>query len=302
MATANSKGLPLLEDATLRGLSVWGANLLTGAGFDEARLNAELLLAHAMRLTRTELEMQKSRPARPEETDAFRSLLFRRLAHEPLQYIVGKTEFMGYAIAVDHRVLIPRPETELLVERAIHMLRSTGREAPRILDIGTGSGCIAVALARSLPDSVVLGLDVSPDALSLAFENVRAHGIANVKLVQGNILENVFPGEAFDCVVSNPPYISAADFPGLQPEVRDFEPRVATTDEGDGLRFIRRIVAFARERLMPGGSVLTEIGFGQSGDVAAIFRATGFTDIRQAEDYAHVPRIVTGVQPATMRG
>ena len=288
---------PAPEQPTVRSLGKWGVDVLLSSGFDEARLHVELLLGHALSLTRTQLEIQRDRRISREEDERFRSLLARRLGNEPLQYVIGETEFMGLTMTVDPGVLIPRPETELLAEKAIELIRQRAGHHPRILDIGTGSGCIAITLGCRFPDSAIFGLDVSPDALRVAAHNIRRHRVTNVSLVRGDIFEDVLPGMMFELLVANPPYVSEDEFRSLQPEVRDFEPRSATTDGSDGLRFARRIADFARERLMPGGSLLMEIGYGQGEAVTGIVRDTGMVDVALLDDFAGIPRVVIGVKP-----
>jgi release factor glutamine methyltransferase len=272
----------------------WSAEHLSSRGFDDARLNAELLLAHVLHLSRIQLYTQHDRPLDMQELAAYKSLLQRRLKHEPLQYILGETEFMGLPLFVDTSVLIPRPETELLVEKTLETLHSVAKENLDILDIGTGSGNIAVALASRLPHAGVTALDVSAEALAVAARNIERHHLANVTLLQADVFSDFLPGKAFDIIASNPPYISAQDFEQLQPEIKDFEPKIATTDGGDGLRFIRRISGVAAEKLTPGGWLLMEIAFSQSTAVRAIVSGFGFHDVEVFADYAGIPRVVRG--------
>lgn len=301
MQNGDATGALLLERATIRSLAAWGAAALTSAGFDEARLHAELLLGHALKLNRSDLEIHGDRLIDRDGMKRFHSLLSRRLRSEPLQYIVGETAFMGLEISVDPRVLIPRPETELLAEKTLEVISRSAYPAVRILDIGTGSGCVAIALAHRLPHSQVTGLDVSAEALQVAARNVERHGLRNVTLIEGDIFEHVLPDRTFEIIVANPPYIPAEDFPNLQPEVRDFEPRIATTDDQDGLRFARRIAAVASRRLTGGGALLMEIGYGQAESAAKIFRGEGLSDITVWDDYAKIPRVVAGMNPGTDR-
>lgn len=273
------------------------ADHLRSLGFDEARLHAELLLAHVLGLPRIGLYLNFDRPLTAEETDHFKKLFRRRLNHEPLQYILGETEFMGLRIVVDPRVLIPRPETELLVERALAFAAGLSGGPIAILDVGTGSGNIAVALAHRLRSASVTALDVSADALRVAGGNVERHVPGRVELVTGDLFSDVLPQRTFDLVVSNPPYIPLEEFPRLQPEVRNFEPRLATTDEGDGLRFHRRLVHLAWNFLKPGGAFMVEIGFGQAGAVSVLFSDAGFTGVDVTPDYAGIDRVVEGRKP-----
>jgi release factor glutamine methyltransferase len=221
----------------------------------------------------------------PEEAAlALDALMARRLRHEPLQYIRGKTEFFGRDFAVDERCLIPRPETEHLVEQAAARIRP----GARVLDVGTGSGCVAISLALERPDLHLLASDVSPAALALASHNARALG-ARVRFFSSDVFEGLGARARFDAIVSNPPYIPAHDVPGLQAEVR-FEPERALTPGASGLEVIERIVQRAASLTEPDGLVLLEIGYTQSGAVAAIAAAHAWqADFR--EDLQGIPRV-----------
>ncbi len=280
------------EKLTILSLLQKAADHLAHEGFEESRLNAELLLAHVLRLRRLDLYLQFDRPLTDEETSAFRSLFLRRLHHEPVQYILGETEFMGLRILVDSRALIPRPETELLVEQALEWMRGSSLEHPRVLDIGTGSGNIPVALAHFMPEAEIVSLDISGEALAVAADNVGLHAAGNVRLVQGDIRSDVFAGEMFDVVLSNPPYIPLEEFRALAPEVRDFEPRVAMTDDGDGYSYIRRIVEFAGRHVTPGGALLMEVGHDQAGAAADCCRSAGFSEVKLFEDFGGIARVL----------
>jgi release factor glutamine methyltransferase len=276
-------------------LSLLGAaaDHLRSRGFDEARLHVELLLAHVLRLTRMGLYLQFDRPLTSTEVVAFKELFRRRLAHEPLQYILGETAFMGLTLAVSRDVLVPRPETELLVERAMAFANARGG-AVSVLDACTGSGCIAIAIAHFLPGAVVTGIDISEAALAVARENAGRLVPGRVELTAADLLGEPLPGRSFDLIVSNPPYVSAGEFEELEPEVREFEPRIATTDGADGLTFHRRLAVLARDRLTPGGAVMVETGFGQATQVAELFAAAGLTGVCITPDYAGIPRVVEG--------
>jgi len=275
--------LPLLE---------WAQQYLTGRSFDEARLNAELLLARALGLKRLDLYLQFDRPLTAGELETFRTLFKRRLSHEPLQYVLGETEFMGFVLDVSPAVLIPRPETEELVEDALAWLRECGREEARILEIGTGSGNIAVALGALLPGAHVTTVEVSAAAAEVARRNCLRNGVRNVECLTADFGTMECPPAAFDLVIANPPYVSAAELPGLEPEVRDFEPAEALTDGGDGLRFIRLIASRAGGLLVPGGGMFLEIGAGQETDARAIARDAGLTGVDVKKDFAGIGRIL----------
>ena len=284
---------------TVLSLLEWATGFLSARGFDESRLNAELLLAHVLSLRRLDLYLQFDRPLIAAELAQFKSSLQRRLAHEPIQYITGETEFMGLPLFVDRTVLIPRPETEHLVERTLETIRSMRWESPGILEIGTGSGNIAVALGHFLPGAVITSIDVSRAALDTAARNIARNSIGNIRLQQRDVFTALPEHQRFDVIVSNPPYVPLTEFNLLQAEVREYEPRIATTDEGDGYRFIRRIVSLARNFLNPEGALLLEIGYGQSADAVRIMENDGFAPVEVFQDYAGIPRIVRGRPGAT---
>jgi release factor glutamine methyltransferase len=272
----------------------WGADYLRVRGFDEARLTVDLLLAHVLRLERMNLYLQFDRPLTPSELQEFKSLFKRRLDHEPLQYIVGETSFMGLPLFVDRTVLIPRPETEILVERALETLRLLAVPAPVLLDVGTGSGNIAVALGSSMPQATVVSIDASEEALQTAARNIARHALTNVTLQKADVFSDMIAGRRFHLVVSNPPYVSAEDFDGLQAEVRDFEPRIATTDGGDGYRFLMRLCSLAPHLLESGGALLMEIGYSQRERVEGMMGEAQLLGIQAFNDYAGIPRVVRG--------
>lgn len=277
--------LPLIE---------WAADYLAARGIEDARLNAELLLSRVLGLPRIGLYTGFDRPLDPTELAEFKKLFQRRLKREPLQYILGETEFMGLKLFVDGSVLIPRPETELLVERTLETIRGMEKAKVDVLDIGTGSGDIPIAITHFAKNVAVTSVDVSAAALETAARNISRHGVTTITLVEGDVLHDPLPGSLFDIVVSNPPYVSAEEFPTLPPEIRDYEPRIATTDGADGFSFISQVSALAAARLRDRGWLLLEIGFGQSPRVQEIVGAAGFEDIEVFEDYAGIPRVLRG--------
>ncbi len=281
---------------TVLSLIEWSQRYLQERGFDEARLHAELLLAHVLGLLRLDLYLQFDRPLTPAELAAYRTLFKRRLTHEPLQYIIGETGFMGLTMAAEQGVLIPRPETELLVELALEIIRKKEGGAARVLDIGTGSGNIAVALGHHAPGAQIVGIDVSPEAIAVAARNVERHKLNNVAVQVLDIFSGLFAGGDLDLIVSNPPYISREQFAALEPEVRDFEPREALTDDADGMSFYRRLAPMTLELLRPGGELLFEIGFGQEDDVTRLLTGCGYREVGVTRDYAGIPRVVHGVK------
>ncbi len=269
-------------------------------GVDEARRTAELLLAHALAARRIDLYMRFEQPMRDDELERFRSSVRRRLTGEPVQYILGETEFYGLPFHVSPGVLIPRPETEHLVEAAIDFLRPIAASmlpegrAPRVLDIGTGSGCIAIAVARHVPGARIVAVDVSSAALEVARANASLNAVDEaVEFIEGDVLADeraVFRGP-YDLVLSNPPYIAAADVATLQREVREHEPHTALTDNGDGLTFYRRIALLLRAMCAGGGGCFLEIGYGQHDAVRDIFVAAGFPPPSFISDYSSIPRV-----------
>lgn len=267
-------------------------------GIDEAKRSAEYLLAHALGQKRLQLYLRFDQPVADDELARFRELVRRRLRNEPVQYIVGTTEFYGLEFAVSPAVLIPRPETEHLVEAVVDRQRAVSASGQAsILDIGTGSGIIAITLAAQLPDAHVTAIDVSEAALDIARANASRNKVDDrISLMRQDILAMELNGIGgpFDVVVSNPPYIAQSEIETLQPEVRAFEPVEALTDGGDGLTFYRRFAALLPRLLRPGGLFAVEIGFGQSDDVINIFSAR-LRDIEVIKDYSGIDRVVIGI-------
>ncbi|MDX9760286.1 MAG: peptide chain release factor N(5)-glutamine methyltransferase [Bacteroidota bacterium] len=271
-------------------------------GVDEAKRSAEYLLAHAMGQKRLQLYLRFDQPVADDELARFRELVRRRLRREPVQYIVGSTEFFGMEFSVSPAVLIPRPETEHLVEAVIDRARADGgteEKEPglRILDIGTGSGIIAIVLAANLARARVTAVDVSEAALAVARENAASNNVAErIDFHPHDILAAQRDDIAgpFDIIVSNPPYVSARDMSELQPEILGFEPATALTDNGDGLTFYRRIRELLPHLLVPNGLLAVEIGFGQAPAVVEIFSSV-LRDIDVIKDYSGVERVVVGM-------
>lgn len=266
----------------------WTTGYLAEKGVENARREAEWLLCEATGLDRVGLYLNFDKPMSEDELAAYRALVTRRGKREPLQHILGSQEFDGLSFLVTPAVLIPRHDTETLLEQAL-------QHAPHprsILDIGTGSGCIAIALARRLPEAQVTAVDLSVEALALAQRNAELHGAA-VEFLQGSFFEPV-AGRRFDLIVSNPPYITSADLLALQPEVRDHEPILALDGGPDGLTAYRAIVSQAATHLEPNGWLLLEVGAGQAADVAALLAQAGFGGIITATDPGGIERVVGG--------
>lgn len=271
------------------------AEFLARKGVDSSRLQAELLLADVLKLPRMQLYLKFERQLTQPEVEACRELVKRRSQREPLQHILGSTSFCGYEIRVNRDVLVPRPETELLAERAWLFLSALSKQGPpTALDFGTGSGCLAIALAAKVPTAQVYGLELSPSALALAQQNAKRNGVEErIRFFEGNGFSAV-PGDLrFDLIVSNPPYIPTADIPTLQPEVRDFEPHQALDGGADGLNFYRLLAGRAGGLLKPGGRLLAEFGDGQANSIRKLFEEQNWIVDAIEEDYTQRPRILS---------
>ena len=268
------------------------ADFLAKKGVPSPRLQVELLLAHALSMPRMKLYLNFERPLSVAELDAVRSLVQRRGQREPLQYIVGSTSFCGLEMALNTQVLIPRPETELLAERAWKFLQ--GCPAPAFsLDLGTGSGCLAIALASHVPAAEIHAADVSREALEVAQRNARTHALSErIRWHQGDFLAAVPAGMQFDLIVSNPPYIPTARIATLEPEVREHEPRGALDGGTDGLDFYRRLAAQGRSFLRPGGRVMVELDDDGAEATRAIFLREHWTIEAVEKDHNQTPRIL----------
>jgi release factor glutamine methyltransferase len=283
----------------------WGKQFFEEKNIDSPRLTMELLLAHVTGLSRVQLYTSFDKPLSGEELDALRPLVRRRAKFEPLQYILGTTDFYGLNLVVTPDVLIPRPETEVLVESVIAALRAkcsgetgyTDAGLRVLLDIGTGSGCIALALAKQYPALRVVGIDVSARAVATAQCNAERLGVHNVEFRTIDILthEGVATLQKeygrFDVLVSNPPYIAADEMPELQAEVGQYEPSIALTDGHDGLTFYRRFAAIFPALLQSNGLFAVEIGYAQESQVVKAFEEQGFS-VSVVQDFAGIPRVV----------
>ncbi len=269
------------------------AEHLAAKGVDDARLDAELLLAHVLGLKRLDLYLQFERPLEPQEIEAYREAIRRRGAREPLQYIVGETDFRDLTLAVDPRVLIPRPETELLVGQVLDWAAERGLSDGAALDLGTGSGAIALSLLAEGPFGKVVATDASADALAVAASNAeRAGSPPGLELRHGSLFDCVGGGEEFDVIVTNPPYVSETERDTLMPEVRDHEPASALFAGADGLTLIRGIAADAPAHMTAGGLLALEVGLGQAGTVATLLRESGYREPRVVRDLAGRERMV----------
>ncbi len=265
-------------------------DFLATKAIESPRLNAELLIGHALERRRMQLYLEFERPLTEAELEKIRPLVRRRALHEPLQYVVGETDFCGLKLKVDRRALIPRPETELLVETVTSLRAAT--PPARILDLGTGSGAIALALAQAFPAATVVATDRNPDALALAQENAALTGLAGrVTFLGSNWFEGV-PREGFDVVVSNPPYLTAQETAEAALEVRGFEPLEALTAADEGRADLERILAGARPYLATEGLLVLETGIAQHARLMLAAKAAGFSRVESKTDLTGRDRFV----------
>ena len=289
---------------------------LTKKGVESPRLQTELLLAHRLKLPRMKLYLNFERALTPAETDGLREFIKRRGQREPLQHIIGSTSFCGFEIAVNRHALVPRSETELLAESGWNFLSTLNPQPSTALDFGTGTGCIAIALAAKCPSAKVVATDVSADALALAKENAAHHNVAErIEFVQSNGFAALHPeGRVprapnikdenggsrssplrkmdFDLIISNPPYIPSAEIATLEPEVRDFDPRAALDGGVDGLDFYPKLAVESKPFLKPGGKIMLEFGDGQADAIRKIFEAEKWIVEAVREDYSQRARIL----------
>jgi release factor glutamine methyltransferase len=281
------------ETWTVRKLLEWTEDFLRKKGVESARLEAQILLAHALGCKKIDLYVRHDEEPAEDRRTAFREMIKKRADGMPVAYLVGHREFYSLEFAVSPAVLIPRPETETLVMEALRRLKPL--PAPRVLDVGTGSGAIAVVIAKHHKTAQITAVDVSPTALAVAKSNAEKHGVADrITFTEGDLFGPV-AGHTFDLIVSNPPYIAEAEFPSLDVGVRDFEPRSALAGGPDGLDFYRRIATEASNYLVPGGVVLVEIGATQESAVRDLFAAhleVGPT----YKDAAGRPRVVSATR------
>lgn len=252
---------------------------------------AELVLTHVLDCNRLSLYLNKDMNLSGDKSALVSSILKRRILGEPVQYILGETEFLGLKFKVDSRALIPRPETEILVEQALSQLRKMNIISPKILDLGTGTGCIAVSIAKSLKHADVWASDISSPALQLAGENAALNNV-EIKFVQSDIFNALkFQNGKFDLIISNPPYISTGEFSALAKEI-SFEPPLALKAGADGLDFYRRIISQAADYLKDKGSLIFEVGINQAYLVKGMLEKEGFDQLALVKDYNNIERVV----------
>ncbi len=281
--------LPLLEETS---------RFFAARKLENPRLQAELLLADVLSVKRLDLYLRFDQLLSPAQVDAYREHVRQRLRGRPLQYITGRADFRNLNLAVDPAVLIPRPETEILVEVALEYLR--GHEAPQVLDVGCGSGAIALALAQECPAAWVKATDLSAVALDRARANARELELqGRVQFCCGDLLEFFRPSGQFHLIASNPPYVRRGDLEGLEPQVRDHEPRLALDGGEDGLDFYRRLAVLAAPFLAPQGLLVLEVGAGQADEVAGLLQQSGaYAPAQIRPDLAGIPRVVSATRSA----
>ena len=283
--------------ATVLELLTLTTDYFTKKEIESPRLNAELLLSHVLECRRLDLYLWYDKPIGESEVNAYREFVRQRGSQVPLQYITGETDFYGMRFKVNKSALIPRPDTEILVEKVIEFAK--GMDAPKILDIGTGSGNIAISLAMQLPASFVTAIDISEEALTLAKENAAVYNLANhVQFLKMDITDaNIALPEQYDIIVSNPPYVSLDEYALLKKEIVSYEPKGAVTDYGDGLKFYKIISKLAQNSLVPCGVLFFEMGYSQALDINAILQANDFSEIEIFKDYQGIERVIRGKKP-----
>ena len=269
------------------------SEFLEKKGVESPRLNIELLLAHALNMPRLKLYLNFDRVLNEAELNTVREMVRRRAAREPLQHITGGTSFCGLEMKCSRAALVPRPETELLAERAWQFLSTLNPQLSTALDLGTGTGCIAIALAKKTPSVGIHAVDVAPDALALARENAALNGVAErINFHEGDAFAALPAATTFDLIVSNPPYIAAEEIATLSPEVRDFDPRLALDGGADGLDFYRRLATEAGAFLKPNGKLMLEFGDGQETALSKLFFDEKWIVEEIVADYSSRPRIL----------
>jgi release factor glutamine methyltransferase len=278
---------------TIGAILNWTASYLADKGVSAPRLDAEILLSHCLKVDRLYLYLNLDRPLRPDERSQFRDLVRRRAAREPVALITGKKEFWSISFRIKPGVLIPRPETEILVEAVLQEIKDN--PTPRVLEIGAGSGAVSVAVARDNPRTEVIATDIDPAVLETARLNAEEAGVgASIQFVAMDLFDAIPEGVGFDLIYSNPPYVPTDIIPTLEPEVRDFEPLCALDGGTDGLDVIRRLAAHAIDFLNRPGALTLEFGDGQEENVRNIFESNGFKEIRIFRDLAGTARVIRG--------
>ena len=278
------------QDHKLFEIIHWGENLLVSNGFRNVRQEIEWMLCDLLKIDRSDIYLKINSKISKRNFSKLKEWIDQRLKNKPLQYITGKTEFYGHQISVSPDVLIPRPETERLVDIAIDTIKNLSK--PKILEVGTGSGCISIALGSAKKDANILSLDVSDSALEIAKINTKKNNISNIKFLKLDFLESIPKGQ-YDLIISNPPYISKNEMKEIMLDVKEFEPKIALTDNNDGLEFYRRFSNKAKKMINEKGSLILEVGIGSHPiRVREIFHSSGFNKIDLISDYNGDPRVI----------
>jgi release factor glutamine methyltransferase len=282
-----------LKNSELLELIAWGRAELVRAGIEEGQEECERILMKLLECSRSGIYLEEHEMAASSIREQFLTILEKRLERIPLAYLLKETDFWQETLYVDERCLIPRPETEILVEQVLKVFGGNAGKEFSFLDIGTGSGAIAVAILRVCKNATGTLLDISGEALEVALENLKRYGLEErVRLVRGNLFEVFSENEKWDLIASNPPYLSEEDWKGVQEELK-FEPRPALDGGKDGLDFYRKIIRGAKERLLPGGLLALEVGQGQAASVSKWLHEAGYDSIQRFNDHLRVQRVVT---------
>jgi len=275
----------------------FSADLLKKKNISEPRLTSELMLCEILNCSRVNLYLNFDKPLNKTESDMLKEYLIRRINNEPLQYILGKASFYGFDFKVNKHVLIPRPETELLVENVLTDIKKNNCKEVSGFEIGTGSGCISISLAKMLETEEInyniVSIDISEHAISVANENLNLNGLSDKKIrfLKKDIFEIEKLNKNVDYIISNPPYVGLSEYNLLEPEIRNNEPDIAVTDFGNGLKYYERIFSIAADKNFK-GKVFCEMGFGQKDKIESLLREKGFTDYSFYNDYNNISRIV----------
>lgn len=285
-----------LKDATVNQMIALGRDVLMSYNKPDATIDARLLALHVLHCNMSELLLHGNERMTEHLKESFMYMIARRAGGTPLQYITNNQEFMGLEFYVDERVLIPRQDTESLIEAIINYSKT--HKLAKAVEVGVGSGCISVSLAHYIDGLILEGIDICQNALDVADKNIKKHNLQErITLFKSDVFAD-YDGEeeSLDLIVSNPPYITFEECKGLMQEVKEFEPRKALTDEGDGLRFYREITKEGKKYLKPNGLLAYEIGYLQGKDVCAILEQEGFKDVQLIQDLAHRDRVVIGTK------
>ncbi len=281
---------------TILELLRWSAHYFQEKAVAEPRASAEVLLAHALNLSRLDLYLRHDQPLTPEELARFKALVVRRRGGEPVAYITGHKEFWSLTFRVTPGVLIPRPETEFLVDGALQAAREPDfpQEGAWGLEVGVGSGAVVIALARELPRTAWVAVDISPQALAVAQENARRHGVAErIHFLRADLLAGLRPGPSFALIVANLPYVTRAEWEVLPRDIREYEPKEALMGGEDGLDLLRPLARQAHDYLLPGGWLALEVGPGQASTISEVLRGTGaYARVEFIKDYLGIERVV----------